>query len=104
MDVLFAQRDFLGAIFNFVLSAVMVGEDMSERVEGFTGGLKRAFRRLVAEGVSTGKFRKSVNPETNAEMLFALMESVAFNILLNLEKDSRRAKRRFREAVKAISA
>lgn len=104
VDILFAQRDFLGAIFNFVLSAVMVGEDMSERVEGFTGGLKRAFRRLVAEGVSAGKFRKSVNPETNAEMLFALMESVAFNILLNLEKDSRRAKRRFREAVKAISA
>ena len=104
VDVLFAQRDFLGAIFNFVLSVVMVGEDMSERVEGFTGGLKRAFRRLVSEGVSAGKFRKSVNPEVNAEMFFALMESVAFNILLNLEKDSRRAKRRFREAVKAISA
>lgn len=104
VDVLFAQRDFLGAIFNFVLSAVMIGEDMEGRVEGFTGGLKRAFKRLVSEGVSSGIFKKNVNPEVNAEMFFALMESVAFNILLNLEKDSRRAKRRFCEAVKAISA
>lgn len=104
VDRLFEARDFLGAIFNFVLSAVASGEDMSERVEGFTGGLKRAFKRLVSEGISSGKFRNSVNPDMNAEMFFALMESVAFNILLNLEKDPRRAKRRLGEAVKAISA
>ena len=36
------------------------------------------------------------------ELLFALMEAAAFNILLNLEKDSRRARRRFREAIAAI--
>jgi len=103
VDSLFAQRDFLCAIFNFVFSAVLAGEDMTERVGGFTGGLKRAFRRLVAEGMSTGTFRKSVDPEENAETLFALMESVAFNILLDLEKDPRRAKRRFAEAIKSIS-
>lgn len=104
VDSLFAQRDFLCAIFNFVFSAVLAGEDMAGRVSGFTGGLKRAFKRLIVEGVASGAFRKSVDPDANAETLFALMESVAFNILLDLEKDARRAKRRFGEAVKAISA
>ena len=104
IDGLFEQRDFLGAIFNFVFTMVTTGEDMAERVEGFTGGLKRAFRKLIAEGLSDGSMRESVDPEINAELLFALMESVAFNILLNLEKDSRNAKSRFKAAITAISA
>ena len=104
VDGLFENRDFLGAIFNFVFAMVMTGEDMSGRVDGFTGGLKRAFRRLLSEGLSDGSVRGNVDPEINAELLFALMESVAFNILLNLEKDSRNAKSRFKAAITAISA
>ena len=103
VDRLFEARDFLAAIFNFVLAMVMAGEDMSERVEGFTGGLKRAFKKLLEAGRRDGSLRESLDPEINAEILFALMESVAFNILLCLEKDSRAAKRRFKEAVTSIS-
>lgn len=99
---LFKQRDFLAAIFNFVSSMVTAGEDMSGRIEGFTGGLRRAFRKLLAAGVEDGSLRRTVDPEASAELLFALMEAAAFNILLNLEKDSRRARRRFREAIAAI--
>jgi len=104
VDELFENRDFLGAIFNFVFAMVTTGEDMSERVYGFTGGLKRAFRKLVSEGLSDGSIRENVDPGINAEILFSLMESVAFNILLNLEKDSRGAKSRFKAAISAISA
>ena len=104
VDGLFENRDFLGAIFNFVFAMVTTGEDMSARVDGFTGGLKRAFRKLLSEGLSDGSVRENVDPEINAELLFALMESVAFNILLNLEKDSRNAKSRFKAAITAISA
>ena len=104
VDGLFENRDFLGAIFNFVFAMVTTGEDMSERVYGFTGGLKRAFRKLLSVGLSDGSIRRSVDPEISAELLFALMESVAFNILLNLEKDSRNAKSRFKAAIAAISA
>lgn len=99
---LFEQRDFLSAIFNFVSSMVTAGEDMSARIEGFTGGLRRAFRKLLAAGIEDGSIRSSVNPEASAELLFSLMEAVAFNILLDLEKDSRRARRRFREAITSI--
>ena len=104
VDGLFENRDFLGAIFNFVFAMVTTGADMSGRVDGFTGGLKRAFRKLLSEGLSDGSIRRNVDPEINAELLFALMESVAFNILLNLEKDSRNAKSRFKAAITAISA
>ena len=104
VDELFEQRDFLGAIFNFVFAMVTTGEDMSARVEGFTGGLKRAFRKLISEGRADGSIRESVDPDINADLLFALMESVAFNILLNLEKDPRNSKSRFKAAITAISA
>ena len=104
VDGLFEHRDFLCAIFNFVFAMVTTGEDMSARVDGFTGGLKRAFRRLLSEGRDDGSVRGNVDPEISAELLFALMESVAFNILLNLEKDSRIARSRFKAAITAISA
>ena len=103
VDRLFEGRDFLLAIYNFVFAMVTTGEDMSGRVEGFTGGLKRAFRKLLDAGREDGSLRKTLDPEINAELLLALMESVAFNILLRLEKDSRAAKRRFKEAVASIS-
>lgn len=104
VDCLFAQRDFLLAIFNFAFAMVKAGEDMSERVAGFTGGLVRAFNRLLAEGVADGSLRRTVDPPVCAELFFELMESQAFNIVLELEKDSSSAKRRFRAAVAAISA
>lgn len=104
VDRLFAQRDFLLAIFNFALSMVRVGEDMSERVAGFTGGLVRAFNRLISEGMADGSFRRTVDPSVYAELLFELMESQAFNIVLELEKDASAARRRFRAAVSAISS
>ena len=104
VDCLFAQRDFLLAIFNFAFAMVKAGEDMSERVAGFTGGLVRAFNRLLAEGVADGSLRRTVDPPVCAELFFELMESQAFNIVLELEKDSTAAKRRFRAAVAAISA
>ena len=103
-DRLFVQRDFLQAIFNFAFAMVKTGEDMSERVTAFTGGLVRAFRRLLDEGVKDGSIRSTVDPQVCAELLFSLMESQAFNILLDLEKDSTSSRRRFRAAVAALSA
>ena len=104
VDGLFAHREFLLAIFNFAFAMVRTGEDMSGRVHGFTGGLVRAFGRLMTEGVADGSLRQTVDPALGAEMFFSLMESEAFNILLEMEKDSAPAKRRFRAAAAALAA
>lgn len=104
VDGMFAHRDFLLAIFNFAFAMVKTGEDMSGRVHGFTGGLVRAFGRLMKEGVADGSLRPTVDPALCAEMFFSLMESEAFNILLEMEKDSSPAKRRFRAAAAALAA
>ena len=39
-DVLFEKKEFMSAIFDFVLSMVRAGEDMSPRIMRFTGGIK----------------------------------------------------------------
>lgn len=103
VDGLFAHRDFLLAIFNFAFAMVKTGEDMSARVVGFTGGLVRAFVRLMSEGVEDGSLRKTVDPALGAELFFSLMKSEAFNILLEMERDSSAAKRRFRAAVALLA-
>ena len=74
---------------------VRVGEDMTERIDSFTVGFKEVLRLLVAEGVANGELRQNVDPDDAAEALFALMESVAFRLLLGIEKDARRARERF---------
>ena len=104
VDGMFAHRDFLLAIFNFAYAMVRTGEDMSGRVRGFTGGLVRAFGRLMTEGVADGSLRPTVDPALGAELFFSLMESEAFNILLEMERDSTPAKRRFRAAAAALTA
>ena len=104
VEGMFAHRDFLLAIFNFAFAMVRTGEDMSGRVHGFTGGLVRAFGRLMTEGVADGSLRLTVDPALGAETFFSLMEAEAFNILLEMEKDSAPAKRRFRAAAAALAA
>ena len=95
IDEFYEKRDFFSAIYEFVFSMVRVGEDMTERIDSFTGGFKEVLRQLVAEGVANGELRQNVDPDDAAEALFALMESVAFRLLLGIEKDARRARERF---------
>ena len=95
IDEFYGKREFFSAIYEFVFSMVRVGEDMTERIDSFTVGFKEVLRLLVAEGVANRELRQNVDPDDAAEALFALMESVAFRLLLGIEKDARRARERF---------
>ena len=95
IDEFYGKSEFFSAIYEFVFSMVRVGEDMTERIDSFTVGFKEVLRLLVAEGVANGELRQNVDPDDAAEALFALMESVAFRLLLGIEKDARRARERF---------
>ena len=104
IDAFYGKQEFFSAIYEFVLSMVRAGEDMTSRIDSFTGGFKVVLRQLVAEGVADGELRKSVNPDNTAEALFALMESVAFRLLLGVEKDANHAKARFAAMIAALSS
>ena len=104
IDVLHIRKPFFLAIFDFVFSMVRTGEDMSARIEQFTGGFRVVLRTLIAEGVSSGELRRNVDPDDAAEALYALMESVALRVLLGVETDARAAKRRFGAMIAALLA
>ncbi len=102
IDELYGKRDFFSAIYEFVFAMVRTGEDMSSRIDSFTVGFKVVLRNLVAEGVANGELRRGVDPDDAAEALFALMESVAFRLLLGVEKEPNRAKERFGTMIAAL--
>ena len=103
IEEIFDTHEFFLAIFDFVFSMVRVGEDMSQRISLFTDGLKLVFRKLLNEGISTGTIAPSVNPAKTADVLFSVMESAAFRVLLGVDKTPEAAKERFQEAIRTIS-
>ena len=104
MEAIHGNKEFFYAICDFVFSMVRTGEDMTSRIEMFTGGFRVVLQRLVAEGVKTGELKSNVEPDAAAEALFALMESFAFRVLLGVENDVREARKRFRSTIQALEA
>jgi AcrR family transcriptional regulator len=102
-DVLFEKKEFLSAIFDFVLSMVRSGEDMGARIQRFTGGIKSIFERLITEGAIKGEFDPDVNPERAAEGFYSLLESCVLRIVLGTESNSAQIKVRVSDMVRAIS-
>ena len=104
VDALYGKREFFSAIYEFVFSMVRAGEDMTERIESFTIGFKVVLSQMIAEGVANGELRKNIDPDDVAETMFALMESVAFRLMLGVEKETDRAKARFGAMIAALSS
>ena len=103
MEAIHLKKEFFQAIFDFVFSMVRTGEDMRSRIEEFTGGFRVTLRKLVAEGVESGDFKKSVDPDVTAEALFSLMESFALRVLLGVESDVHAARLRFNATISALA-
>ena len=102
IDTFYGRRDFFAAIYEFVFTMVRSGEDMTDRIDMFTGGFKVVLGRLVKEGVASGELR-DIDAADAAEALYALMESVALRVMLGTERDSARAKRRVRTMLRALA-
>ena len=104
MEAIHCTKEFFYAICDFVFSMVRTGENMTSRIEMFTGGFRVVLQQLVAEGVKNGEIKGNVDPESAAEALFALMESFAFRVLLGTESDVRAARKRFKSTILALEA
>lgn len=104
VDRLHEQKEFFLSIFNFVFAMVTAGEEMTDRIALFTDGIKAAMARLIEEGRQDGSFRAGSDAKFQAEIFFALMESVGLKMILGVEKDPSVAHRRLNEAVSMLSA
>ncbi len=102
-DVMFDKKEFLAAIFDFVLSMVRSGEDMGTRIQRFTGGIKTVFTQLITEGAMKGEFAPNVDPERAAEGFYSLLESCVLRIVLGTETNSAHVKVRISDMIGAIS-
>ena len=103
IDTLFERKQFLLAIYAFVIDMVRRGEDMRGRIAQFTGGLRELFLRLLEEGARRGDLSANVDPRLTSEVLFALLESVVLRILLGVERDAEKSKLRFSAMVRSIA-
>ena len=103
IDTLFERKQFLLAIYAFVIDMVRRGEDMRGRIAQFTGGLRELFLRLLEEGARRGELSANVDPRLTSDVLVALLESVVLRILLGVERDAEKSKLRFSAMVRSIA-
>lgn len=104
VEEMFAHRDFVIAVFDFVVGMVRSGADMNAGINEYTAGTRNAIRLLISHGKRRGEFPAALVDERTADALYAEFESCAMRIVLNTERTNDAAKRRFSDAIHALSA
>ena len=103
-DMMFAHKEFLVSVFDFVTGMVRTGADMKENIHVFTSGTREAIRRLVEHGKHRGEFAEVLEVERAVDILYSEFESCAMRIVLGAEKNAKAAKVRFSDIIRAIAA
>lgn len=103
-EILFGNKDFLVAVYDFVVAEVRVGTDMTGRVSQFTGGIRNLFVSLLEEGRRNGDFTSRIDPARTADILYSFLEVCTMRIILGTERTPAAAKRRFTAVVASIRA
>ena len=94
-EILFGNKDFLVAVYDFVVAEVRIGTDMTGRVRQFTSGIRVLFRELLTAGIVAGEFRKDMDVPQAADILYSFLEVCTMRIILGTERTPDEAKRRF---------
>lgn len=102
-DEMFAHREFVIAVFDFVVGMVRTGADMSAGIAEYTYGTRNAIKLLVSHGKKTGEFPEILLEDRTSDAIYAEFESCAMRIVLNTERNAEAAKVRFSDIIHAIS-
>jgi len=103
-EVMFENKEFLVAVFDFVVGMVRSGADMTSSIRDFTTGTRSALRRLIEYGIRRGELPDVLQVHRTADAIYAEFESCALRIVIGTEKDATAAKQRFSDVIRAISA
>lgn len=104
VDVMFENKEFLVAVFDYVVGMVRTGADMNAAIREFTGGTREALKRLIAAGIRRGELPDVLQVHRTADAIYAEFESCALRIVIGTERDSSAARQRLSDVVRAISA
>ena len=102
-DEMFAHREFVIAVFDFVVGMVRTGADMSDGIAEYTYGTRNAIKLLVSHGKKAGEFPEILLEDRTSDAIYAEFESCAMRIVLNTERNAEAAKVRFSDIIHAIS-
>lgn len=102
-EEMFAHREFVIAVFDFVVGMVRAGADMNNRISDYTSGTRNAIKMLVTHGKKAGEFPEVLLEERTADAIYAEFESCAMRIVLNTERNANAAKVRFSDIIRAIT-
>lgn len=82
-DEMFAHREFVIAVFDFVVGMVRTGADMSAGIAEYTYGTRNAIKLLVSHGKKAGEFPEILLEDRTSDAIYAEFESCAMRIVLN---------------------
>lgn len=102
VSILFNNKEFLVAVYDFVVAEVRVGMDMTGRVKQFTTGIRDLFGALLEEGRRQGTFRTDLDVAQSVDILYSFLEVCTMRIVLGTERTPAAAKRRFTVAVRSL--
>lgn len=104
VEEMFAHREFVIAVFDFVVGMVRTGADMNAGIMRYTAGTRNTIRMLIAHGKRKGNFPSVLVDDRTTDAIYAEFESCAMRIVLNTEHNTAQAKQRFSDVVRAIAA
>jgi len=103
VDVMFENKEFLVAVFDFVVGMVRTGADMNASIASFTAGTREALRLVISHAKDRGEIPEVLVVERIADAIYSHFESCAMRIVLGTEHDPAAAKTRCSDIVRAIT-
>ena len=103
VDVMFKNKEFLVAVFDFVVGMARSGAEMGPNIARFTSGTRTALKRLIEHAIGNGELPEILVVERISDAIYAQFESCAMRIVIGTESDSKAAKVRFSDIIRAIS-
>jgi len=101
---MFENKDFLVAVFDFVVGMVRTGADMTASIREFTTGTRNALNRLIDYGIRRGDLPNVLQVHRTADAIYAEFESCALRIVIGTERDDTAAKQRISDVIRAITS
>ena len=102
-EVMFKTKEFLVAVFDFVVGMARSGVDMDPNITRFTSGTRNAIKLLIEHAIAKGEIPDVLVVERISDAIYAQFESCAMRIVIGTEHDAKAAKKRFSDVIRALT-